>query len=147
VILVPVPAQLTAVLSAYARLWQPAATDADIDAVLAPGFTDYRPGSDGAGAAEFREHRAMALHALKNLSVRYQPIAAAGSRHRDNGGSGVSRLLVADRRAQGGNRAGSCPTRGRQRPDWLRAPAVRDGLLGASRRNARMVAGGQEQAR
>jgi predicted ester cyclase len=80
VILVPIPAQLSAALSAYASLWQADATDADIDAAFAPGFTDHRPGADGGGVAEFREHRTMALGALTNLSARYEPIAAAGSR-------------------------------------------------------------------
>ena len=76
----PIPAQLSAALSAYASLWRPAATDADIDAVFGPGFTDHRPGADGAGVAEFREHRMMALAALGRLSARYEPIAADGSR-------------------------------------------------------------------
>jgi hypothetical protein len=37
-------------------------------------------GADGAGVAEFREHRTMALGALTNLSAHYEPIAAEGSR-------------------------------------------------------------------
>jgi hypothetical protein len=35
VILLPIPAQLSATLSAYASLWQADATDADIDAAFA----------------------------------------------------------------------------------------------------------------
>jgi predicted ester cyclase len=76
----PIPAQLTSALRSYQRLWQPEASDADIDTVLATGFRDHRPGADEVGADEFREHRKMALDALDDLSVDYEPIAAEGNR-------------------------------------------------------------------
>jgi hypothetical protein len=42
-------------LGAYERLWEPAATDAQIDAVFAPGFKDHRPGAADTGVDGFRE--------------------------------------------------------------------------------------------
>jgi predicted ester cyclase len=76
----PVSPEHLSALSAYERLWQPTATDAQIDAGFAPGFEDHRPGADGAGVDGFREHRATALEALSGLSARYEPIAGDGQR-------------------------------------------------------------------
>jgi predicted ester cyclase len=75
-----IPPELAAGLTAYAHLWQPLATDAAVEALFAPDFVDHRPGADGAGLREFRDHRALALNALADLQVRYEPIAADGTR-------------------------------------------------------------------
>src|SRR5258707_1417974 len=61
-------------------LWRSDATDAQIDAVFAPDFTDHRPGADGAGVNGFREHWKAAFEALSGLSARYEPVASAGRR-------------------------------------------------------------------
>jgi len=76
----PVSPEHRSALGAYERLWQPAATDAQIDAVFAPGFTDHRPGAAGTGVDGFREHRKVAFDALGGLSARYEPIAGDGQR-------------------------------------------------------------------
>ncbi len=70
----PVSPEHLSALRAYGRLWEPAATDTQIDAVFAPGFTDHRPGADGTGVDGFREHRKVAFDALGGLSARYEPI-------------------------------------------------------------------------
>jgi predicted ester cyclase len=76
----PVSPEHLSALGAYERLWRSDASDDDVASAFAPGFTDHRPGADGAGAEDFREHREAALGALKGLSARYEPIAGDGQR-------------------------------------------------------------------
>ena len=76
----PVSPELLSALSAYERLWRSDASDDDVEAAFASGFTDHRPGADGTGVAEFREHRRSAFDALSGLSARYEPIAGDGTR-------------------------------------------------------------------
>src|SRR5262245_47546067 len=76
----PVSPEHLSALSAYERLWRSDASDDDVESAFAAGFTDHRPGADGAGVEEFREHRKAALAALKGLSARYEPIAGDGQR-------------------------------------------------------------------
>lgn len=76
----PITPEHLSALRAYEMLWRPKVTDAQLEAVFAPGFTDHRPGADGTGAEEFREHRKSAFDALSGLSARYEPIAGEGQR-------------------------------------------------------------------
>jgi predicted ester cyclase len=76
----PVSPEHLSALRAYGRLWGPSATDAQIDAVFAPGFKDHRPGADGTGVDGFREHRKVAFDTLGGLSARYEPVAGDGQR-------------------------------------------------------------------
>ena len=76
----PVSPEHLSALNAYERLWRSDATDADIEAALAPGFTDHRPGAPGSARAEFAGHRQAALDALSGLSARYEPVAGDGQR-------------------------------------------------------------------
>ncbi len=76
----PVSPEHLSALRAYEMLWRSDATDAQIDAVFAPDFTDHRPGADGAGVNGFREHWKAAFEALSGLSARYEPVASAGRR-------------------------------------------------------------------
>jgi predicted ester cyclase len=79
-VVMPVSPEHLSALRAYERLWRSDASDADVEAVFASGFTDHRPGASGAGVEEFREHRTAALGALKGLSARYEPVAGDGHR-------------------------------------------------------------------
>jgi hypothetical protein len=65
----PVSHEHLSALGAYERLWEPAATDAQIEVVFAPGFKDHRPGAAGTGVDGFREHRKVAFDALTGLSA------------------------------------------------------------------------------
>src|SRR5215469_16769574 len=76
----PIMPEHLSALSAYEMLWRSDATEADVDAAFAPGFTDHRPGADGTGVTEFRAHRRAAFDALSGLSARYEPIAGDGHR-------------------------------------------------------------------
>src|SRR5260370_13054555 len=76
----PITPEHLSALRAYAGLWEPVVTAAQIDAVFAPGFEDHRTGAEGAGVDAFREHRAMAFDALSGLSARYEPVAGDGQR-------------------------------------------------------------------
>ena len=76
----PVSPELLSALRAYQRLWRSDASDDDVEAAFARGFTDHRPGADGAGVEEFRGHRRAALGALGGLSARFEPVAGEGQR-------------------------------------------------------------------
>jgi len=76
----PISPEHLSALRGYELLWRSDATDADVEAAFAPGFTDHRPGADGTGVAEFRGHRQAAFEALSGLSARYEPIAGDGPR-------------------------------------------------------------------
>ena len=76
----PITPEHLSALSAYERLWRSDATDADVEAAFAPGFTDHRPGADGTGVTGFRGHRQAAFDALSGLSARYEAIAGDGPR-------------------------------------------------------------------
>jgi predicted ester cyclase len=76
----PVSPELLSALRAYERLWRSDASDADVEAAFAAGFTDHRPGAPEAGVAEFAGHRKAALGALSGLSARYELVASEGQR-------------------------------------------------------------------
>jgi predicted ester cyclase len=76
----PITPEHLSALSAYERLWRSDASDDDVEAAFASGFTDHRPGADGAGVDEFRQHRTAALGALSGLSTRYEPVGGDGQR-------------------------------------------------------------------
>ena len=74
----PISPEHLSALRAYEMLWRSDASDADVEAAFAPGYGDHRPGADGTGVTEFREHRRSAFDALSGLSARYEPIAGDG---------------------------------------------------------------------
>jgi predicted ester cyclase len=76
----PISPEHLSALRGYEMLWRSDASDGDLEAAFAPGFTDHRPGADGTGVAEFRAHRQAAFGALSGLSARYEPIAGDGTR-------------------------------------------------------------------
>ena len=76
----PISPEHLSALRAYEMLWRSDASDDEIEAAFAPGYRDHRPGADGTGVTEFREHRRSAFDALSGLSARYEPIAGDGPR-------------------------------------------------------------------
>jgi hypothetical protein len=73
----PVSPELLSALRAYERLWRTDASDADVEAAFAAGFTDDRPGAPEAGDAEFavRDPRRAHRRALDGRGAAVGPYA------------------------------------------------------------------------